>query len=215
MIDGLAIHIYEGGNNLSIHEEIVVTQADYTQLDKWTLPLYFTEAGHMQVNYTTQGLAKYRDFHRRMYDYCEQRGDGSIPGTHLLYLAQAGISMPLYGALYNINGPTPLVNELAGFPWNDEFETVEPPVTPGPPIEPPVAPPIAPPIEPTEPPQPPIAGEPTLVGLVLQYSTAVTWKQRLIFSDDSELLRERKGRLDGINPLKIDDVLGKPKSFFV
>lgn len=155
MIDGLAIHIYEGGNNLSIHEEIVVSKADYSQLDKWKLPLYFTEAGHMQVNYTTQGLAKYRDFHRRMFEYCQQRGD-SMPGTHLLYLAQAGISMPMYGALYNIAGPTPLVNELAGFPWNEEFGTVEPPVTPGPPVEPPIEP--EPPQEPT-----PIEPEPTPV----------------------------------------------------
>lgn len=115
--DGLVAHVYEGRNKQTEGEEAIVERADFKQFDRWKLPLYFTEAGNVKVNYTPEGLELYRDFHRRLYDYCVSRNDGSMPGTHVLYLRRANKGHIIYGPLYNEDGPLPLLNEIAGFPW--------------------------------------------------------------------------------------------------
>ena len=129
-IDGLVMHLYEGGNNLGGGEEATIEKADFTQFDKYSLPLYFTETGQKLTDYTDEGLAIYQDFIKRIYDYCESRGDGSIAGVQLLFLRKAGKGMNIYGALYNEDGPTPLAAELAKFPFE---EVVVPPPPPPPP----------------------------------------------------------------------------------
>jgi len=130
VIDGFVMHLYEGGNNLGGGEEATVMQADFTQFDKYNLPLYFTETGQKLTDYTVDGLATYRDFIKRIYDYCESRGDGSIAGVQLLFLRKAGKGMQIYGALYNEDGPTPLAAELAKFPFEDVIVPPLPPVLP-------------------------------------------------------------------------------------
>ena len=133
IVDGLVMHIYEGKESVGGTEEDVTSLVNFEQFDKWKTPLFFTETGQQLADYTPEGLTIYRDFVKRVYDYCVSREDNSIAGVHVLYLRGAGKTTSLYGALYNEDGPTPLAREIAKFPFEEVIvlpPLVEPPVEP-------------------------------------------------------------------------------------
>lgn len=181
MVDGVAIHIYEGPKNTS-NEEEVFDVIDFSRLDDWDIPIYFTEAGHFLSNYTEEGLAIYKDFHRRMFEYCRNRGDGSMPGTHSLYQRKANKGAGVWGALYNEDGLLPLATKIAGFPFEP---VIEPPIE-----EPPVV---------DNSPKLEYLSQPTPAQL-----TQITWTQFLKFRGANNKVIEKKlkgGKFKKVDPL--------------
>jgi hypothetical protein len=198
-VDGVAIHTYVRGDEpQNEDEEDAYESINWSELDQWPVPIYITEAGHGMADLTEGGRKIYRDFHREMLDYLEERNDGSVAGSQVLTLKHAKFAAGHYGAVYFQGQPTFVHEELMSWPWRED--TVEPPVE-----EPPVE-------EPTpEPPQEPEPTEPYVVSSTKQYMNARTAQEKITFSDGSTIVRLLQFKIGEKHIFAIE---GQPKSLF-